>query len=100
MYMGNICLDEAMSKTSNFRVRMWELPGSHVEVADIPENAAITKTFVAKNLDNQWQVGIEFMIDGNLSSKMNAIAEFSTLDELKANYPQFSEIPGDLYALI
>jgi len=98
--MEKIGLHDAMAKSSNCRIRVWELPGTHVEVKDLPLNASVEKTFVTKIFSNLWQVGIQFLLAGDSKPNMSAIAEFSTLDELLKTYPQFSEITGELYALV
>ena len=99
MIHENIRLHDAMTKASNCRVRAWEVRGLHIEVQNLPKNAKVKKTFVLKLFNDQWQVGIEYTTEADPKPSMDAIEEFSTLEEVQRKYPQLFELEGDLYAL-
>ena len=99
MIENNIRLSEAMTKAIDCRIRAWEVYGLYIDVTGLPENTKVRKTFVLKLFEDPWQVGIEYNVKGNPKPNMDAIAEFSTLEELKKKYPQLFELEGDLYAL-
>lgn len=98
MYLENIPLQEAMSRDINKNVRVWELNGAHVKAEKIPKKAEVVKTFVMKHKGGKIRVGVEWIIPERLGSQMTQVAEFSTLEELKEQFPHLFELDGEMCA--
>lgn len=95
----NILLQDAMTKElpSNPEVRFWNIPGLHVE-ALIPDSVQIEKTFVRKSRTNTFFLGVEWTMEGDLGDYIGVVAEFSSLEKLKDNFPKIFEVKGELFA--
>lgn len=97
-YKENIRLQEAMSMDIQQEVRVWETPGAQVQDSDLPKDAKVSETFVSKQDDYCWKVGMNWTIEGDLNSYTGTVAEFSTLEELQSQFPQLFELEGNLFA--
>lgn len=89
-------LEEAMTKELPQAVRIWIVPGSQIPHEDIPENAYIHETFIFKPSDSSYIVGLRWNIPGALEGHMDNLAEFSTLEELRKEFPHLFELRGYL----
>lgn len=92
----NILLEKAMTKELPHAVRIWVVPGSHIPHEDIPQNATIHDTFVFNAESDLYQVGLRWNIPDDLEGHMDTLADFSTLEELKHDFPHLFELSGDL----
>ena len=97
-YQDNIKLEEAMTMDLTQRVRAWDLQGLHVQDENIPKNANVKTTFVMKFPEGHLMLGIYWTVEGDLMIHMDAVAEVSTLEELKDKFPNLFELEGNLCA--
>ena len=95
----NIKLKESMTMDLSQSIRVWSIPGLHLKVENLPENASINKTLVMLTSSGKWVVGLEFNVEGHTGDYITNIAEFSSLQELLDNLPKFAELKGDLFAI-
>ena len=113
----NIKLHEAMTMELKQTLRVWSVPGIHVEVEKLPENATNIKTLAAKCSDGNFAVAVEWTakeetkpdvessklslsFDKGPGEYMKRVArKISTLEELQNKFPQLFELEGFLFAL-
>ena len=95
-----IALQEAMTMPLTQSVRVWHIPGLHIEDEDIPKNADVQTTFVMKTHRGHIEVGINYTVEveGDVNSYTGIVAEVSALEELKDKFPKLFELNGSLYA--
>ncbi len=101
-FVENISLDEAMTKSlAQEGIRMWLIPGIHVQGKEIPENADSQHTCVVRMKDGHLKVAVQYIPEGATPEKMETffVDELSSLEELKAKYPVFAELKGNLLAM-
>ena len=96
---NNIKLKEAMTMDLTQSIRVWSVPGLHIKIENIPENAIINKTLVMMTSSGKWVIGLELNVEGHTGDYITNIAEFSSLQELFDNLPEFTKLEGDLFAL-
>ena len=84
--------------TMNFTqsTRVWNIPGLHLMIENLPENATTTKTLVMLTSSGKWIVGLEFNIEGHTGDYITNIAEFTSLQELFDNLPEFAKLEENL----
>ena len=97
-HQHNIKLQEAMTMDLKQLVRVWDLPGLHVEDEDIPKDANVSTTFVMKFPDERIQLGIFWTVKSDKATHSGVIAEVSKLEELQEKFPHLFEINGNLFA--
>ena len=95
---SNIKLKEAMTVDLSQSIRVWSIPGLRLKVENLPENASINKTLVMLTSAGKWVIGLVFNVEGHTGDYITNIAEFSSLQELFDNLPEFAELEGDLFA--
>ena len=114
---GKIKLQDALSMDIEQSLRMWFVPGLHVDVEDVPENAKDIRTVVAKisngttavlvewsvkekiNVENINKFFLPLNFDEGLKRYMKIIAKVSKFEELQNTFPQLFEMDGYLYSL-
>lgn len=112
----NIKLHEAMTMELKQTVRVWSIPGIHVEVEKLPENATDIKTLASKISGGTFAVAVEWTVeketkpdvgfskllvfsDQGTGEYMKVVARrISTLEELQNKFPQLFELEGSLFA--
>ena len=95
----NLKLKEAMTMDLSQRIRVWNIPGLHVKVDNLPEKATVQKTFVMMTSNGNWQVGLEYTVEGETGKYIGLVLKCSSLQELLDKMPELFEVAGDLYAL-
>lgn len=103
MVKEHVRLEEAMTMDIEQPCRVWSVSGLHVEDEDIPKDANVKSTIVAKSFDGErWAVGVDFSTVSDDNTVPNyfigTIAEFSSLEELRKTFPQLFELEGELFA--
>lgn len=101
MYKEHITLQTALTMPLNQSFRLWEVPGLHISVKNLPGGATVLKTFVMQLCNHYMTIGIEFTLSGDLGTSfgnISGIAKASSLEELRKEFPQLFELEGTLYA--
>jgi len=92
----HISLKKGMLKKLNRRIRIWSIPGIQVNYNELPPGAIPQSTFVMKNTSSNYMLRIEYDIEK--ATHILTIGEFSSLEELRKDYPQLFKKAGNLYA--
>ena len=95
---SGIKLEEAMTMELSQSVRIWDVDGQYIKDDNIPQNTNVKMTFVMRFPDGRFHLGIQLTVEGNTMPQIVPIAEFSTLKELKNEFPKLFELNGSLYA--
>ena len=98
MHQDHINLQEAMTMDISQSIRIWGVPGLHVQDEDIPANANVQKTFVMMLPDGYLELKVQWTVEGDKMTYIGTVAEFSTLEELKEQFPNLFELEGTLIA--
>ena len=96
---NNITLKTAMTMDIRQSVRVWSIPGLYLKIENFPVNATFQKTLVIMTPSGNWNVGVEWTVGSDTGYHFNTIAEYSSLQELLDNLPEFAKLKGDLFAL-
>lgn len=91
----NIDLKTAMTMNLSQSIRLWTIPGLHLKIDNLPKNATIMKTLVMLTPSDKWNVGLEWTVEGHTGYYFASIAEYSSLQELLDNLPEFAELKED-----
>ena len=92
----HISLKRGMLKKLNRRIRIWSIPGIQVNYNALPAGAIPQSTFVMKNQNTSYMLKIEY--DVEKITHILTIGEFSSLEELRKDYPKLFKKVGNLYA--
>ena len=93
----NIDLKTAMTIGLSQSIRVWTIPGLQIKVENLPKDATIQETLVMMTSADKWIVGLKWTIEGHTGDYIASIAEFSSLQELFNNLPEFAELEGNLF---
>ena len=91
-----INLKEAMTTALSKRIRVWNIPGLHVKVDNLPEKATVQKTFVMMTSNGNWLAGISCTIEGETGECIVIVLNCSSLQELLDKIPELFEVDGSL----
>lgn len=89
-----IKLQDAFAEPIENHISVWEIEGLHVN-HEFPDNAKDIKTFVLKPFDDNFSLGVQATI--GLETTMGQIDEFSSLEELKKQYPHLFGLIGKFF---
>ena len=92
----HIKLQEAMTKAIKQKLRLWDIPGLHIEDEAVPKNVNISKTYVLKVFDLYYSLGVE--IENEKGPAMHNVGDFSSLEDLRRKFPHIFELDGNLIA--
>ena len=113
---SKVKLHQALSMDIEQSSRIWFIPGLHVNLEGLPKNATRIKTMVIKSSSSKFAVAVElvakkeakpddkkvgeFLLPLNEAPKayIKIVAKFSSLEELKEEFPQLFELEGFLFA--
>lgn len=96
---NSIDLKTAMTMNISQSVRAWSIPGLHLKIENFPENATFQKTLVIMTPGVRWNVGVVWTVESDTGYHFTTIADYSSLQELLDNLPEFAELKGDLFTL-
>ena len=94
---NNIDLKTAMTMNVNQSFRIWTIQGLHLKIKNFPVDGTIKKTLVIMTPSGMWDVGLEWTVESATGYYFTSVAQYSSLQELLDNLPEFAELKGDLF---
>jgi len=95
-HQDNIKQQESMAVALEQNIRIWDIPGLHIKVEYLPENATIQKAFAMLSSSGNWHAGISWTVEGHTGTYMASIVKCASLQELLDKVPEFFELDGNL----